>query len=182
MYTQLYFHHVRRIYDVHLKEFLKAWLPEGTFSVDVAEHLKMTDTEVITGMRLASADPSAKGHEPARRIMRREHFRWVAEITDVDRKSDPDAAEKLASELREKFGSGAVITDRYIQKGKGVRFPVQTRDGKIEWSTNLSATLKQVPTFTVEYVFVDPSIADSAKRHVGRFREQLHGAGGEQEQ
>jgi HD superfamily phosphohydrolase len=29
MYTQLYFHHVRRIYDYHLKEFLKRWLPDG---------------------------------------------------------------------------------------------------------------------------------------------------------
>src|SRR5256886_15134501 len=27
MYTQLYFHHVRRIYDKHLKEFLQEWLP-----------------------------------------------------------------------------------------------------------------------------------------------------------
>ena len=29
MFTQLYFHSVRRIYDQHLKDFLLAWLPDG---------------------------------------------------------------------------------------------------------------------------------------------------------
>jgi HD superfamily phosphohydrolase len=29
MYSQVYFHPVRRIYDIHLKDFLAAWLPGG---------------------------------------------------------------------------------------------------------------------------------------------------------
>src|SRR5437879_8100121 len=37
MYTQLYFHPVRRIYDIHLREFLKSWLPGGFFSTNLAE-------------------------------------------------------------------------------------------------------------------------------------------------
>jgi len=39
MYTQLYFHPVRRIYDFHLLEFLKLWLPGGRFATDLDKHL-----------------------------------------------------------------------------------------------------------------------------------------------
>jgi hypothetical protein len=179
MYTQLYFHPVRRVYDFHLKEFLKEWLPNGKFSVDLDAHLCLTDTEVISAMRLAARDESAPGHVPARRILQREHFKRVADITDADRDIDPNAAEALSAQLRSEFGNEAVFTDRYTQKGKGIRFPVLTRDGGIEWSTVLSATLKRVPTFTVEYVFVDPLFSDRAKKHVKAFRMKLHEKHGE---
>jgi HD superfamily phosphohydrolase len=181
MYTQLYFHPVRRIYDFHLKQFLREWLPSGKFSVDLGDHLMLTDTEVISAMRLAANDEAAPGHSPARRIMQREHFKRIAEITDADREIDPDAAETLSSQLKGKFGEKAVFTDRYTQKGKGIRFPVLTRDGGIEWSTVLSSTLKRVPTFTVEYVFVDPLHSEQAKLYVREFRTALHAKQGEQQ-
>jgi len=173
MYTQLYFHPVRRIYDFHLKQFLMEWLPDGKFSVDLTDHLRLTDTEVISAMRMAANNKSVAGHTPARRIMQREHFKRVAEITDADRDIDPDSTELLSTELKDMFGPTAVFTDQYTQKGKGIRFPVLTRDGDIEWSTALSPTLKQVPTFTVEYVFVDPSCSGEAKHHVAAFRKRL---------
>lgn len=181
MYTQLYFHPVRRVYDFHLKQFLKEWLPNGKFSVNLEEHLLLTDTEVISAMRLAAKDESAPGYLPARRIMQREHFKRVADITDADREIDPDAAEKLSAQLKIRFGEEAVYTDRYTQKGKGIRFPVLTRDGGIEWSTVLSATLKRVPTFTVEYVFVDPLYSELGRQHVTAFRKMLHEKKGEQQ-
>ena len=83
------------------------------------------------------------------------------------------AASRLADRLAERFGSTRVKLDSYRPKGKGARFPVLTRDGKIEWSTLLSATLNQVPTFAVEYVFVDPEVAEPARTVVARFREEL---------
>src|SRR5205823_6053140 len=45
MYSQLYFHPVRRIYDLHLQQFLKEWLDGGRFSTVLADHLQMTDNE-----------------------------------------------------------------------------------------------------------------------------------------
>jgi HD superfamily phosphohydrolase len=181
MYTQLYFHPVRRIYDFHLKQFLEEWLPNGKFSVDLGEHLMLTDTEVISAMRLAAKDEASRGHIPARRIMQRAHFKRVAEITEADRDIDPDAAEKLSAQLRSNFGERAVFMDRYTQKGKGIRFPVLTRDGAIEWSTVLSSTLKRVPTFTVEFVFLDPLYSERGKEQVADFRKKLHEKQGEQQ-
>jgi hypothetical protein len=88
---------------------------------------------------------------------------------------EPMAAKRLAEQLVERFGKSRVRLDSYRPQSKGARFPVLTRDGKIEWSTLLSATLNQVPTFAVEYVFVDPEIAESVRIEVGRFREELDG-------
>ena len=173
MYTQLYFHHVRRIYDFHLQQFLSAWLPGGKFGTGVAEHLAMTDTEVITAMRAACSDRSAPGHEPARRILKRQHFRMVADFNAADREGEPMAAAHLAERLVEQFGQSKVKLDSYHPESKGARFPVLTRDGKIERSTRLSATLNKVPTFSVEYVFVDPEIVAPARAQVDRFRREL---------
>src|SRR6516165_6619056 len=46
MYSQVYFHPIRRIYDIHLQDFLTAWLPGGKFPTDIESHLRMTDNEV----------------------------------------------------------------------------------------------------------------------------------------
>ena len=57
MYTQLYFHPTRRIYDIHLMEFLKEWLPERRFSTEVEQHVNMTDNGVTAGMWKAAVNP-----------------------------------------------------------------------------------------------------------------------------
>jgi uncharacterized protein (DUF3084 family) len=105
--------------------------------------------------------------------MKRQHFRMVADFNSADREGEPMAAARLADRLVERFGKSRVRLDSYRPKSKGARFPVLTRDGKIEWSTLLSTTLNQVPTFAVEYVFVDPEITEPARAEVGRFREEL---------
>lgn len=68
MYTQLYFHAIRRIYDFHLTEFLKAWLPEGKFATDLNNHLAMTDNEVNAALLAAAYRPELPGHRHARAV------------------------------------------------------------------------------------------------------------------
>ena len=67
MYTQLYFHPVRRIYDMHLTEFLTQALPGGKYSIDLNQHLANTDNEVLAGIQKASVDPGAVAHATAAR-------------------------------------------------------------------------------------------------------------------
>jgi len=43
IYSQVYLHHVRRIYDIHLCDFLTEWLNGGKFATDLPSHLAMTD-------------------------------------------------------------------------------------------------------------------------------------------
>jgi HD superfamily phosphohydrolase len=57
MFLQLYYHHVRISYDLHLSEFMVQWLK--AYPTDVEGHLRMTDNEVLTAMATASADNAA---------------------------------------------------------------------------------------------------------------------------
>ena len=57
MYKQVYLHAVRRIYDIHLTDFLVEWLPNECIS-NSAELLELTDNEIIVALhkKLESED------------------------------------------------------------------------------------------------------------------------------
>ena len=86
MFSQIYFHPVRLIYDEHLSDFLKSWLDGGMFPIDYEEHLKYTDNEVISAMLSIAKDKSHPAHLHANRIVHRRHFRSIYRSTAEDRK------------------------------------------------------------------------------------------------
>lgn len=65
IYRQVYLHAVRRIYDIHLRDFLKIWLNNGRFSTDIEAHLRMTDNEVTSGLLAAARNKRSTAHDPA---------------------------------------------------------------------------------------------------------------------
>src|SRR5206468_1392168 len=141
MYTQLYFHHIRRIYDIHLKDFLKKWLPDGRFSTDIDEHLQRTDNEVTTEILKAARDENHPGHDPARRIVNREHFRRLYTRNSDDAKKNPEPGKAIYDAAVSNFGEAEVRRDAPKQKGSGISFPVLAGDGRVESSLNRSSTL-----------------------------------------
>jgi HD superfamily phosphohydrolase len=155
IYSQVYFHSVRRIYDIHLSDFLKQWLEEGKFSAELESHLSMTDNEVNAALRLAACDPAQPGHESARRIICREHFKVVYERNPADVQVNPDSASAIFRAAQQEFGTESVRVDRYRQKGGPYDFPVLHRDGTSLSSLDLSEILKKIPVFATDYVFVD---------------------------
>jgi HD superfamily phosphohydrolase len=69
MYEQVYFHNVRKIYDRHLVEFMKAYYkPRGGYLRNLEFHLDQTDSEILSAIRSRATDPRADGHEPAKAI------------------------------------------------------------------------------------------------------------------
>lgn len=154
MYSQLYFHPVRRIYDIHLQDFLKAWLPDGRFPIKVDQHLAWTDNEVTAGLLKAGANPGQPGHAAARRIVQREHFKRLYEPAPGDIKRRPEIGKLVFREARERFGVEHVRHDDYSQGSDPVDFPVQRRDGKILSARALSSALSKLPLVSVEFVFV----------------------------
>lgn len=173
MYTQLYFHPTRRIYDIHLMEFLKEWLPDGYFPTDVKEHISITDNEVTAGMWTATGDPTDKTHALAKRIVSREHFRQVYEPSSTDQSSALEPAKNMFDALVAKFGADNVRRDTYAQKGASYDFPVYTKAGEIDRSLALSRTLSQVPTFSVDRVYVSVAARDEAERWVAKKRDEI---------
>jgi len=56
MFSQVYFHPTRIIYDTHLKDFLQLWLVDhgGRFPADPEGHLQYTDNEVMAAIGAAA--------------------------------------------------------------------------------------------------------------------------------
>lgn len=165
MYKQVYLHPVRRVYDIHLKDFLSSWLPGGRFSTALGRHLKISDVEVISAIRKAYEQQSSPHHRLARRIQRREHFRLFYESSPMDKmggKLIPGHA--MSSIALEKFGSDLIRYDHIPPKVTAPAFPVRRYDGQIESSLKLSSILAKMPPIEVDNLYCDKSIIADAKK------------------
>ena len=166
MYSQVYFHPVRRIYDIHLKDFLLEWIQGGKLPTTTEEHLSITDNEVISALRAASADPTIPGHKHAEMIINRKHFKVLYELNPNDFKVNSDAAVLIAEATEKKFGRDKTRFDSYTEKRELMDFPVLLRDGSVVSSLSLSQALGKLPIVTIDYVFIDPDpdIRDHAEK------------------
>ncbi len=173
MFSQLYYHNVRRIYDIHLKEFLKETLPDGVFSVSLEEHLKLTDEHITSGLLDAAKNPKLPGSEPARRIIERSHFRLLYEKNPQDSALNPDCAVRIFDAAREKFGESSVRYDFNTQKGGAPIFPVIERDDRISSCVSKSKALEHIPVGSADYVFIEPERRDEARDWLKRSREEI---------
>lgn len=147
MFSQVYFHPIRQIYDQHLLDFLGAWLPNGQYPDETDSHLQMTDSEVLAGMRTATRDTQAAGHDPARRVVRRAHFRRLYEPTpeDAERHLDPTGA--VADWATSRYGD------------------VQVR--------RVSSSMRSVPSATYDGVFIHESLRDEASQALQQDRDEI---------
>ncbi len=174
MFSQLYLHHVRRIYDIHLKDFLKEWLPSGQYSIDLEQHLRMTDDEVLVAIRQVSNDVGSRGHDAARRILTREHFRRVYEPNASDMQILPAerATEAVYDAICSEFGEANVRCDSYA-KGTEVNFQVLSHDGSIAPCLRYSDLLGHVPETVAYYVFVAPELLSRAEQWLRENRNKI---------
>lgn len=162
VYSQVYYHPVRRIYDIHLKDFLRAWLPGGSFPTEVPQHLAMTDNEVLSELRKAALCNQAPGHEPARRIIRHDHFRRVYSRNPRHVEMNPQAGLAVFEAVKYEFGADRVRHDTYKQKKSVIDFPVLC-DGNVASSVSVSEVLQNMPIVAVDFVFVDPTVRRQVK-------------------
>jgi uncharacterized protein len=179
MFSQVYFHRTRRIYDLHLADFLEEWLPKGGFATDVDGHLRMTDERVQSAIEEASAFKSRgkrRIKELASRILdRRERYRLLygRELDDVVQNAD--IAKIVARRAAEKFGKDAIRFDSGGKSSSAEVFPVQERAGRIVASSGASEVLSRVPESRYEYVFVKPSLRDDALTWLREMKDSFLG-------
>lgn len=173
MYSQVYFHPVRRIYDIHLMDFLKEWLDDSVFSTDLEGHLRMTDNEVSAALREAADAEDKPGHLHARRILGREHFKRLYEWNPDDVQLNPESGRAVFRALSERYDKDQIRHDRYRQGSGAPDFPIQMRDGRIVSSLDISKTLRTLPVVSVDRVFADRSIFDNAIKWVNENRDEI---------
>lgn len=175
MYTQLYFHPVRRIYDIHLKEFLKEWLPDGSFPTSTDKLLEITDNEVTAGFLAAARDATLPGHLPAKRLVQRDHLRLLYQRNPDDLKHNPDAARVIFDAICTQFGANLVQFDVYRQKAsESPRFPVLKGDDRMVWSDEESEILNsKLPILIIETVYIAREKLVAAQKWLKNNRHNL---------
>jgi HD superfamily phosphohydrolase len=163
MYKQVYMHPIRRVYDIHLKDFLKSWLDGGMFATDLAVHLALTVSEVLSAIGAASRWEKSPHNVFARRIQFREHFRRFYSASPTDRDGGKLIPGKAIAEAAQKeFGPDLIRYDYMPPKIPAPEFPVRRFDGAIQSSLNLSPVLKNMPPIEVDTVYCDKAVHDQA--------------------
>ncbi|HEX6100418.1 MAG TPA: HD domain-containing protein [Thermoanaerobaculia bacterium] len=161
MFLQLYYHHVRIAYDIHLSEFMVQWLK--AYPTDVEGHLRITDNEVLAAMATAAADSSAPSHDPARRITQRLHFRKIYERNALDQRVHPNAVDRVAAALKAQFGKEAVRERLIPPKQQNIDFPILLDTGDISTSRSESTIYADFKPAAVGFVLVDPEKKKDAR-------------------
>lgn len=173
MFNQVYFHPVRRAYDMHLVEFLRKWLPDGKFSVDITEHQNMTDNEVLVGMYEAARDPKHPAHEEALRITTRKHFKVLWFRNPTDKEKNLNAIDCVYKAAVTKYGAENVRRDAYRKDKGAASFPVALDGERIADAKATSDTLSKIPVDNLEFVFIHPSKAKEARKWLENEREKI---------
>jgi len=97
MFTQVYFHKTRVAYDHHIRQALKAMLPDSCFPPPeenrLKEYLAWDDWRVLG--RLADG----AGGEHGQRLAKRNHFREVFHTAESPKKRDTDNLAKMRTAL-----------------------------------------------------------------------------------
>jgi HD superfamily phosphohydrolase len=170
MFSQVYFHPVRQIYDEHMKDFLRARYQRGVL---YQQHQNYTDNQILSDLQLAAFEAGALGHEHARRILRREHFRVLYRRDPIDARVNPMAIEQVAAASRERYGSENV---RYIPTQRSasgpIGFPVEI-DGEVQAAESNSDVLIQIPTLYANFVYIAPELLDEAKKWLAKDKSKV---------
>ena len=170
MYSQVYFHPVRRIYDRHLQDYLTASLPGGMFPTAPEELMGWTDNEVFTALRLAANDDTLPGHRSAKAIVGREHYKEVFRLAP----GEPSEVVVILEEaLKSEFGVDSVRVDLYSQKSGTLDFPVQMDDGTVVSARAASKVLADLPIIKVGLVYIDPPNYTAAIEYVRTNRDGI---------
>jgi HD superfamily phosphohydrolase len=172
MYKQVYFHRVRRAYDIHLKDFLKDWLA-GHFPTALEGHLRLTDNEVMAALLAAARDVEAGGHIHAKRFVERQHFKMLYERSPADQKINRAATDLLFDSLVKEFGADCIRRDSYTPRAAALDFPVIRPDNRIESSLNLSETLQRIPSATFDLILCDRAILTRATSFLKTNRDKI---------
>jgi uncharacterized protein len=173
MFTQVYFHPVRRAYDLHLVEFLSAWLEGGRFSTDLNDHLSMTDNEVLSAILRIGESPDDANHELAKRIHRRNHFKRVYDRPPDVAARNPEVVAGIRDAINAEFGEGTALADEPEDTKKAPDFPVRDGNGDIVSSLSISSVLQQLPEIVLGYVFVRPDMYEKVKEWIAVNRDEL---------
>lgn len=128
---------------------------------------------LLAALLAAARDKDHKGHDSARRIVKREHYRKLYEKNPEDLRINPEAGRRVFDALCSRYGDEAVRVDSYTAKNSTVEFPVLRSDGRILYSYDLSETLQRLPIASFDYVFIRSDLVKEADEWLKKNRHDI---------
>lgn len=182
LYSQVCYHHVRKAYDLHLKDFMVNWLAtDGYPTNDYEKHYQYTDNKVLYHIdehssEYGKADSTLNNEacKAANIIKNRKHFKLLYKIVVGKDETVNDGErervcqfDQIFNKCKEKFGNESVKCDKSDFIPIAPVFPVQRKvAGRIEiipsikHELNLYNIPKQIQFL---YIFVDKDILQQAR-------------------
>lgn len=177
MYSQVYLHPIRRIYDIHLKDFLLALYPMG-FPIEVSDFIKISDNEIFSEIFKSSQSEADIKQKLASRIAERKHFKKLYEYNPIDEKITRDPTGVIYKACCGKFGVENFKLDPYEKKSGKQDFPLLNKDGRIISSLAISQLLNIIPDIKKNYVFVSRGLESEAVKWLNNERQSILERGG----
>lgn len=158
MFSQVYFHDVRDVYDAHLHRFLRGALAGGEHPTNIEEYLSWDDVGAYTLLR------SNQGNRDAQAITNRKHFRTVYQFSTTELAADPTVVDRIREQAVGEFGGSVLVRDSRKQtvsiKPGDIR--VVDVDGNRSWDIlDQSTTLAGLRPIWLARVFCDTDIRTS---------------------
>lgn len=124
----------------------------------------MDDARLQVALHDAASTSSAPGHEHAKRIVNRRHFKVAWSLNAADLRLNQNACAIIAEALTTRYGAENVRKDTY-SKAQRTDFPVLMRDGKINWAQSVSDVVRNLSLspLATEFVLVEPTLRDEAR-------------------
>jgi HD superfamily phosphohydrolase len=174
MFTQVYFHKVRRAYDYHLGEALRSAIGHYPEVNRIDEYLEWDDMKVYHLLREVAAGNS-QGADHARRILERDHYRVAFSTNEHPTPAQVRRWDQLVNRVRQQFGdqvafdSAEKAPHKFTQSLRA--FPVLKREGgpptAIEEESGL---IEKLDELRVCRILAQKELCDE----VGRFCEGLN--------
>lgn len=173
MNTQVYYHRLRRIYDLYLKRYFECL---GAAEFDSPDKiLDWNDVRAMNRMFQDAVDAARPGHEWAERIVNRRHHRDVFSMDESEGGLMLKRVRKVFQTIQTEFPEVEFLEDlpedaisihkiarEDDQEAKGIDFPLMDR-GRRTSLGGRSQILKTLPTvFRIGYIFAD--VADTSLR------------------
>ena len=139
-------------------------VPDGKFSTDWREILKVTDNQVLDAMQTAHRETCNPNHSLAQRLLGRKHFRTVYELIATHKEKSPTIFSELLEVARETAGAENIRFQKYGPKSEDNDFPVITKSGTVESSVKVSSVIKNVPPLEIGLIFAENTHKVNVKR------------------
>ncbi len=147
MFLQVYFHPVRRIYDLMLMDFLKNVLENGSYPADVNEYLEYDDSKILAQIKEEAKDGSSKEvRELARRILERKHPKKIFEERKVPLNLE-EFEKVIKEELEDKLNLDPIL-DIYVDSPRKSTYKPEEAEFHV---VNDEISLEVVEKWDIEY-------------------------------